>query len=277
MCPADGSGYGPIMADLRFGTFLAPDMMPVYQSIANEVGARLGLSTELIVETDYENCRNDVNDICFVCSLPYVHFEREGVSPAVPIAAPVLQGDRYSGRPIYFSDVVVRAESGIQSFSELRGRSWAYNEPLSQSGYGITRYHLVSLGETHGFFSEVVEAGFHEVAIRMVRDGEVDAAAIDSQVLAIEMRDHPELAEGLRVIDSLGPSTIQPIAVSKRFDESFRHEVLDVLVGIHRRDGLRQTLDYGFVDHFAPVGPDDYDDIRAMLQACEDAGFLEIR
>ena len=265
------------MADLRFGTFLAPNMMSVYQAIADEVGARLRLSTELVVETDYENCRNDVNDVCFVCSLPYVHFEREGVAPAVPLAAPVLQGDRYSGRPIYFSDVIVRAESDIHSFADLRGRSWAYNEPLSQSGYGITRYHLVSLGETHGFFGEVVEAGFHEVAIRMVRDGEVDGAAIDSQVLAIELRDHPELAEDLRVIDSLGPSTIQPIAVSKRFDEDFRQEVRDLLLDLHRRDGFRPVLDLGFVDHFAAVGPESYNDIRAMLQACEDVGFLEIR
>jgi phosphonate transport system substrate-binding protein len=265
------------MADLRFGTFLAPNMMSVYQAIAAEVGARLGLSTELVVETDYENCRNDVNDICFVCSLPYVHFERKGVSPAVPVAAPVLQGDRYSGRPIYFSDVIVHAESDLRSFSDLRGRSWAYNEPLSQSGYGITRYHLVSLGETNGFFGEVVEAGFHEVAIRLVSDGEVDAAAIDSQVLAIEFRDHPELAGSLRVIDSLGPSTIQPVAVSKRFDEDFRQDVRDLLLDLHRRDGFRQLLDYGLIEHFAPVGPESYDDIRAMLQACEDAGFLEIR
>jgi phosphonate transport system substrate-binding protein len=265
------------MADLRFGTFLAPNMMSVYQAIADEVGARLGLSTELVVETDYENCRNDVNDVCFVCSLPYIHFEREGIAPAIPVAAPVLQGDRYSGRPIYFSDVIVRAESDIRSFADLRGRSWAYNEPLSQSGYGITRYHLVSLGETHGFFGEVVEAGFHEIAIRMVRDGEVDAAAIDSQVLAIELRDHPELAGSIRVIDSLGPSTIQPVAVSKRFDEDFRGEVRDLLLDLHRRDGFRPILDHGFVDHFSAVGPESYDDIRAMLKACEDAGFTEIR
>jgi phosphonate transport system substrate-binding protein len=265
------------MADLRFGTFLAPNMMSVYQAIADEVGARLGLSTELVVETDYENCRNDVNDVCFVCSLPYVQFEREGIAPAVPVAAPVLQGDRYSGRPIYFSDVIVGAESDIHSFADLRGRSWAYNEPLSQSGYGITRYHLVSLGETHGFFGEVVEAGFHEIAIRMVRDGEVDAASIDSQVLAIELRDHPELAGSIRVIDSLGPSTIQPVAVSKRFDEEFRLQVRDLLLDLHRRDGFRDVLDHGFVENFAAVGPESYDDIRAMLKACEDAGFTEIR
>ena len=66
------------MADLRFGTFLAPNMLPVYQAIADEVGRRLGMATELIIETDYEECRSDINDVCFVCSLPYVMFEREG-------------------------------------------------------------------------------------------------------------------------------------------------------------------------------------------------------
>jgi hypothetical protein len=96
-----------------------------------------------------------------------VAFEREGISPAVPVAAPVLQGARYGGLPIYFSDVIVHADSGISSFSELRGRTWAYNEPLSQSGYGVTRYHLLSIGETGGFFGEVIEAGFRDL-IRMV-------------------------------------------------------------------------------------------------------------
>lgn len=265
------------MADLRFGTFLAPNMMRVYQAIADEVGASLGMSTELVVETDYENCRNDVNDVCFVCSLPYVHFEREGVAPAIPIAAPVLQGDRYAGRPIYFSDVIVAAESDIFTFEDLRGRSWAYNEPLSQSGYGITRYHLVSMGEVQGFFGEVIEAGFHETAIRMVRDREIDAAAIDSQVLGIELRDHPELADSLRVVDALGPSTIQPVAVSKRFDPEFRQSVRDILTDLHRREGFREILDHGMIDRFVEVGPDSYDDIRKMLEACESAGFMEIR
>jgi phosphonate transport system substrate-binding protein len=113
------------MADLRFGTFLAPTMLPVYQAITDEVGARLGMSTELVVETDYENCRNDRNDVCFVCSLPYVMLERQGIAPASPIAAPVLEGDRYAGKPAYFSDVVVHRDSGIRTFADLRGRSWA--------------------------------------------------------------------------------------------------------------------------------------------------------
>ena len=204
------------MDHLRFGTFLAPNMLPVYEAVAAEVGRRLGVQTELVVETDYEACANDENEVCFVCSLPYVEFERRGIAPSVPVAAPVLHGERYGGKPVYFSDVIVRADSPFRSFLDLRGHSWAYNEPLSHSGYGITRYHLLELGETHGFFSEVIEAGFHETAIRLVACGEVAGSAIDSQVLAVALRDDPSLAQSLRVVDSLGPSTIQPVAVSKR-------------------------------------------------------------
>jgi phosphonate transport system substrate-binding protein len=265
------------MADLRFGTFLAPNMLRVYQAIADAAGEALGMSTELIVETDYENCQKDVNDVCFVCSLPYVTFERQGISPAEPIAAPVLQGARYGGKPVYYSDVIVHRDSDAQSFIDLRGRSWSFNEPLSQSGYGITRYHLVSIGETGGFFSKVVDAGFHEESIRMVADGRVDASAIDSQVLAIEMRDHPEVARNLKVIESLGPSTIQPVAVSKRFERAFRDAVADVLIGFYTTERGREILDLGLVEKWVPIGATDYDDVRAMVDACEEAGFMEIR
>jgi phosphonate transport system substrate-binding protein len=265
------------MNRLRFGTYLAPNMLSVYQAIADEVGRRLEISTELVVETDYESCAQDKNDVCFVCSLPYVEFERQGVSPAVPIAAPVLEGERYRDKPIYFSDVIVHRDSLFSSFLDLRGRSWAYNEPHSQSGYGITRYHLVELGETHGFFGSVIAAGFHEESIRMVADREVDASAIDSQVLGVALRDDPLLAQSLRIIDSLGPSTIQPIAVSKRVPLELRRRILSVLVALHEDRDVRERLSLGLVKRFVPVGPSDYDDIRMMLEACEAAGFLQVR
>ena len=190
---------------LRFGTYLAPNILPVYEAVTDEVGRRLGIETELVVETSYESCEKDENEVCFVCSLPYVTFERRGLDVAVPVAAPVLEGVRFGGRPIYFSDVIVHKDSPIRSFIDLRGRSWAYNERLSHSRYGITRYHLVQLGETNGFLGEVVEAGFHQEAIRLVARKEVDGSAIDSQVLAVELRDHPDLANDIRVVEALVP------------------------------------------------------------------------
>lgn len=265
------------MADLRFGTFLAPSMLPTYQAVADAVGDRLGMSTELVVETDYDNCVKDVNDVCFVCSLPYVIYERQGLAPAEPIAAPVLQGERYGGRPIYFSDVIVHRSNPAESFLDLRGASWAYNEPWSQSGYGITRHHLVTIGEVDGFFGQVIEAGFHDTSIQMVRAREVDAAAIDSQVLSVAVREDPSLLADVKVIEALGPSTIQPVAITKRLSPELTTAIRDVLVDLHDDPSMRDSLDHGLIDHFTPVGPDDYDDIRRMLDECEEAGFMEIR
>jgi phosphonate transport system substrate-binding protein len=262
---------------LRIGTYLAPNILPVYEVVTDEIGRRLGIPAELVVETDYESCRGDENDVCFVCSLPYVMFEREGISPAEPIAAPVLIGERYRGAPIYFSDVIVRRDAPFRSFEDLRGRSWSYNEPLSHSGYGITRYHLLRMGETDGYFGEVVEAGFHERSIRMVRDGDVDASAIDSQVLEVAFRDDPALRDSLEVIEVLGPSTIQPVAVSKRLPDDLRDEIRGVLLGLGDDPACRERLDVGLVDRFVAVDASSYDDIRMMVDACEAAGFTQVR
>jgi phosphonate transport system substrate-binding protein len=262
---------------LRFATYLAPNVLPVYEAVTEEVGRRLGIATDLVVETSYDSCERDENEVCFVCSLPYVTLERRGVSPAVPVTAPVLRGERYGGRPIYFSDVIVHRDAPVRSFQDLRGRSWAFNEPLSHSGYGITRYHLLRLGETGGFFGEVIEAGFHETAIRMVAEGKVDGSAIDSQVLAVAMRDDPSLRDAIRVVDALGPSTIQPVAVSRRVPEALRNAVRDTLVAMGDDAAGRKRLRVGLVERFVPVGPEAYDDIRMMVEACEAAGFTELR
>jgi phosphonate transport system substrate-binding protein len=262
---------------LRIGTYLAPNIMPLYELVTERLGRRLGMPTELVVETDYESCKRDENDVCFVCSLPYVMFEREGISPSEPVAAPVLRGERYGGAPIYYSDVIAHRESPFRSFEDLRGRSWSYNEPLSQSGYGITRYHLLRMGETDGFFGEVIEAGFHETSIRMVANAEVDASAIDSQVLAVALRDDPALRGRLRVIDALGPSTIQPVAVSKRVPTEMREEIRDELLSLGDDPSCRERLAASLVDRFVAVDPTSYDDVRMMVDACEEAGFMELR
>ena len=262
--------------DLRFGTFLAPNILPVYRAVTEGVARRLGMTAGLTVAASYREYLDDRYDVAFICSLPQVVFEREGTATGVPVAAPVLSGDRYGGLPIYFSDVIVRGDSPHESFEELRGAAWAYNEPLSQSGYGITRYHLVRLGATQGFFGRMVAAGFHERAIRLVRDGAADAAAIDSQVLAVAMRHDPGLAEELRVIDVLGPSTIQPVVVSRRLDPALRTAVRDAVVDVHRDPAAAPELAAGIVDRFVPVTPDSYADVRDMLDACLTAGFVHV-
>jgi phosphonate transport system substrate-binding protein len=212
----------------------------------------------------------------FICGLPYVL--RAGASPKMQaIAAPILQGVRYEDRPIYFSDVIVQRDNPAESFAALRGCTWAYNEPESQSGYGITRYELVKRGLTDGFFGKVMQAGFHQKAIRWVAGGKIDAAAIDSQVLDIELRDFPELADQIKVIEVLGPSTIQPMTVAAHMPKNLKRDIQHILTEIHEFPDARPHLDKGLIARFVPISDADYDDIREMLRACQDADFLTLR
>jgi phosphonate transport system substrate-binding protein len=208
--------------------------------------------------------------------LPYVRLVQETPGLLEPAAAPVLHGERFAGRPIYFSDVVVRADRPWRSLADLRGRSWAYNDPDSHSGYNVVRATLVRRGWTDGFFGRVAFSGYHQRSLRLVAAGEVDAAAIDCQVLAVEMRDHPELARQVRVIDTLGPSTIQPVVVAGRLPPALRADLRAALVDLPDDDEARAVLAQGLVERLTPVADADYDDIRAMLADAERAGFERV-
>jgi len=265
------------MTQLRFETFLAPNMWPVYQFIVEAVGARLGIETELTVGRSFETFVRGEAEAGFLCGLPYVQLVRRTPGLLEPLAAPVLHGERFAGRPIYFSDVVVRRDAPFHSFADLRGRSWAYNDPGSHSGYNLTRAAMLQRGLTGGFFSQVVQSGFHQRCLEQVADGTVDGAAIDCQVLMIELRERPELAERVKVIDSFGPSTIPPVVAAGRLPATLKAEMRAALLELHAEPRAREVLAFGFIERFAPVTDRDYDDIRQMLADCERAGFMTIR
>jgi phosphonate transport system substrate-binding protein len=263
-------------APLRFATFLAPNMLPVYRFLADRIGNRLGRPVELVVGRSFDQFEQGEADLGVICGLPYVWLAARRPPPVEPLAAPVLSGARYAGRPVYFSDVIVRHDSPITCLEELRGCSWSYNEPASHSGHTVTLYSLVRMGARPGFFARVVEAGFHQRAIRLVHSGAVDAAAIDSQVLAIELRDHPELADRLRLIGAFGPSTIQPVVAVSRLPDQLRNQVRELLIELGDDPAARPMLDHGFISRFSPVDDAAYDDIRAMLAAVEAAGWTSL-
>jgi phosphonate transport system substrate-binding protein len=262
---------------IRFATFLAPSIRSVYQSVADYVAQQLGRETELVVGKSFSQFAKGEADVGFICGLPYLQLTRLDPAPVELLAAPVLMGERYGGKPVYFSDVIVRKDSPLRSFADLRGRSWSYNDCDSHSGYGVTRYRLVQMGETGGYFGKVVEAGWHQESIGMVREGKVDASAIDSQVLEVAMRDDPSLAEQIRVIDTLGPSTIQPVVAASRLPEGLKVELRAVLLGMAEGATAKERLAEGLVERFVAVTDANYDDIREMLAAAEARGFMTLR
>jgi phosphonate transport system substrate-binding protein len=198
--------------------------------------------------------------------MPYVRLADQRNPLISLLAAPIMAGPRYGDRPIYFSDVVVRRDSSFHSFADLRGASWAFNEPGSQSGYHITRYHLATMGEGWSFFGRVVGTGAHRRSLRMVIDGEIDASAVDSTVLEWVLARQPEVSEAIRVIDTLGPSPIPPWVMSRKMAARHGEALRQALVEMHYTAEGRQILAAGGISRFAAVADTDYDLIRQMAE-----------
>jgi phosphonate transport system substrate-binding protein len=266
---------------LRVASFLAENARPIYERIAAYLAGRLEAPVELLAGVPWEERHRRLDagdiDVAFICGLPYSQKHDRPDRPIELLCAPVMAAPRYGARPVYFTDVVVRRDHPARAFADLRGRTWAYNDEGSHSGYNVVRHHLVALGETRGYFGHVVAADSHQNSIQMVLDGKVDAAGIDSVVLEIESVRRPELAAELRAVLALGPSPIPPVVVARGLDPALTTRLRELFLRMSADPAGRAVLAEGRLAGFVPVRDPDYDPIRAMVQRAEAAGFLTLR
>jgi phosphonate transport system substrate-binding protein len=250
---------------IRFATFLAPHLYGTYEHIARYVEGKVGYPTELTVGQSTRDFAAGKIDAGFLCGLPYVRLADSPASPVEPLVAPVLLGERYGQKPVYFSDVIVRSDSSFNSFDDLCGCTWAYNQRTSHSGYNLVCASLLERGQTLHYFGRMVESGSHQRSLELVLEGQADAAAIDSHVLDVALLQNKDLAPRLRVVAVLGPSSIPPVVVAKGVNNELKCRMREVLLMMHDdADGAR-SLHEGRIDHFVAVRDSDYDDIRAIF------------
>jgi phosphonate transport system substrate-binding protein len=151
------------------------------------------------------------------------------------IVAPVMQAKRYQDLPIYFADVIIRADSGLRDFDlrdfdQWTGRVFCYNDAGSNSGYNLIQQYLAKQGYGPKFMARSIASGSHQTSIAWVVEGKADWAAIDSTVLEQEFRDQPWLKPQLRVVKSLGPCPIPPIAVAAGVSQELKQQIQAALL-----------------------------------------------
>jgi ABC-type phosphate/phosphonate transport system substrate-binding protein len=86
-----------------------------------------------------------------------------------------------------------------------------------------------------------------------------------------------ELQGRIKIIDSLGPSTIQPVAASERLPSSLRENIAHALLTLHEDRQVRAVMEKSFVDRFVRVDDSSYNNIRMMLKTVQDAGFTKLQ
>lgn len=262
---------------LRCANFLSPLLLPTYAAITRALGEASGLTATLdggTALTDFAAGRVDVG---FLCGVQYTQLRAQAPKTLELLAAPVLTGKRYQGQPRYYSDVVVRADRPWQTWHDLFGRTWGFNEPASYSGYTVVAARLREQQRSWRFFGKLVETGSHLRSLDLVLAGEIDAAPIDSHVYDAWRYQRRRVATRLRSISMLGPSPIPPLVVGTHVAPALRERLRAALVHLHEDASVAPQLRRGRIARFVAVDDATYDPIRAMQAACHVAEDADLR
>jgi len=233
-----------------------------YHDLLTYMGRRLGRPIRLFQRSTYAEVndllKNREIDLAFVCAGALLEGEREFGMQALVV--PQIRGET-----VYYSYLIVNRRSRAERMEDLRGKSFAFSDPLSNSGRLVPVYQLAVLGETpERFFSRTVFTYSHDNSILAVADGLVDGAAVDSLVYDYLRARNPEAAAETRVIARWGPYGIPPVAVHPDLDPDLKRTLKEFLLSMHEDPDGKRILEWLLIDRFVDVDPNLFRSIREM-------------
>lgn len=270
------------MADkLRFITYLSPGIpVQLFETIMHYLEEVTGKQTYLIHESRWSGPPLDRDDpftaneadIGFMCSPGFLRLAQEKKEVELCQAAPVYNHVRGEQKPVYFSDVItVNDDSGtkqeFKEFTDLKGFSFAFNEPMSLSGTLIVLGELKKRGYNSTFFGNTLQSGSHRNSIKMVLDRKADIAAIDSNTLHYYLQEHPEGKDKIKVLTSFGPLPVHPIVFNKRLPAELKKKITDALLDLHNKPEWMNKLREYNIFKFTAVDMSHYDMEINLLDA----------
>lgn len=193
---------------------------------------------------------------------------------------PLLTSQEQDGSTSYVSVMYARADSGITSLAQMKGRSLAWADPNSASGYLIPRSEFRALGiDPATYFSRAGFAGGHEQGVVAVLNHQYDAGVtwasgvgavsegytrgalrIMVEKKMIDMRD-------LRIIWTSRPIENGPLTVRKDTPAGFRGDMLAFHLALRAaHPDIYHAVDMGTSKAWVPVTHADYQVFVDLLQ-----------
>ena len=186
----------------------------------------------------------------FICGYPYA---LASPKPTL-LAAPVPSPQAYGGKPVYWSDLVVRADASWVKLDDVFGRRLAYTTEDSQSGYQAARALLAPYARAGRLFSATVgplitPRGVAEAVI----GGEADVGPLDSYAHDLIRAHEPGLAAKLRTIATTPPTPIPPLVAAPGIAMAEAGRLRAALLDIAQAAELRSIRDALLLDGFVEV------------------------
>src|SRR4030081_1748903 len=153
------------------------DLLAAGDEFGPALGKLYGGPVRVTVASDYaaviEALRNHTADLAFVHPGGYVLASREA-------KARIVARNLWHGKSTFTSRIYVRKDGGIKTVEDLRGKTMAFVDPSSSSGYIYPMVLLIQRGlvknrDPKTFYRQVVSGSCPEGGVRSRLNGRVDA------------------------------------------------------------------------------------------------------
>lgn len=233
-----------------------------YQDLMRYISERMGMQVSFRQRKTYGEVnalleRNEV-DLAFICSGAYVEAADAGVVDI--LAVPVTRG-----RTLYQAYIIVHRQSGIVRFEDLRGRSFAFTDPLSNTGYLYALWRLRELGTTpEQFFTKTLFSFAHDYSIQLVAKRLIEGATIDGLIYEYLRQVAPERVHDVLVIERSEYFGMPPIVVPKRLPADTKQKLREIFLTMASDPKGKLILDKLMIERFVEGRDADYRSVRTM-------------
>ncbi len=233
-----------------------------YKEFFDYIGKKMGRPVQFVDREKYDEINNMVReeqlDVAFVCGGPYVDGHDE-------FGMELLVAPQAYGKTVYYSYIIVAKDSPLKSFAELRGKTFAFADPLSNSGKLVPQYMLARMNETPDtFFKNYIYTYAHDTSIKAVAQGVVAGAAVDSLIWEYADRVNPEFTSKTKILVKSPPYGIPPVVVRKGLPAPLKKELRHLFLTADQDTEGRQLLSKMMIDKFVLINDSAYDSIREM-------------
>ncbi|RMF02753.1 MAG: phosphate/phosphite/phosphonate ABC transporter substrate-binding protein [Chloroflexi bacterium] len=243
-----------------------------YSALASYLSSKIGRPVELVQRRTYaevnELVENNKVDVAFVCTSAYIIGNRD-------FGMELLVAPQVDGATTYQSWLIVPADSPAQNLSDLRGKTFAFTDPWSNSGRVFPTAMVKDLGETpETFFGRTFYTYSHDDAIRAVANGVADGAAVDSLVYQYAVAREPELGNKTKIIHRSPAFGIPPVVTSPHLRPQTKAELQSILLDMTNDPAGQAALDVLDIDRFVLTSDTQYNSARELE---EKVGLLELK
>ena len=185
------------------------------------------------------------------------------IADAEAFAAGVRPGEKDAGYYAYF---VVKKDSKIKKFSDVKGKILSLNSIGSTSGDLIPQVELakINLSTTNeNDFENVFYAGSHDACLLAVLNNHSDVCGMSSRNFEARLADNTFKKEDVRIIHKSDRVPPPPLAFSKRIPLEDRNKIKKAVLESHKHG---EVGGYGGkMSHYISVKDSDYDVLRNVV------------